>query len=87
MRQNKVDRPIQIAGTMQQENNEIDEMLGKGVLGLTPCHVCEKLKRTKNWIIESGFARSYVGLIRLHISRGIALFIGQPAMLTLPPCI
>ena len=29
----------------------------------------------------------YVELIRLHISRGIALFVGQPAMLTrLPPC-
>ena len=30
----------------------------------------------------------YVELIRLHISRGIALFVGQPAMLTrLPPCV
>ena len=43
-----------------------------GVLSLAPCYV--------------GKSR-YVELIRLHISRGIALFVGQPAMLTrLLPC-
>ena len=51
-----------------------------GVLGLAPRHfTCKRTGRN---------TCRYAGLIRPSISRGIALFVGQPAMLTgLPPCI
>ena len=50
-----------------------------GVLGLAPRHfTCKSTGRN---------TCRYAGLIRPSISRGIALFVGQPAMLTgLPPC-
>ena len=50
-----------------------------GVLGLAPRHfTCTSTGRN---------TCRYAGLIRPSISRGIALFVGQPAMLTgLPPC-
>lgn len=73
---------------MQHKDHEIEEMFSIGVLGSAPCHVCKKLKLTKNWIIESVFVRRYFELIRLHISLGKALFVGRPAFLTgLPLCI
>ena len=50
-----------------------------GVLGLAPRHLtCSSTCRN---------TCRYAGLIRPSVSRGIALFVGQPAMLTgLPPC-
>ena len=42
---------------------------------------------TLGWNKLVGSQSRYVEMISLHISRGIALFVGQPAMLTrLPPC-
>ena len=42
-------------------------------------HICKVF-----WVYISS---RYVEMISLHISRGVALFVGQPAMLTrLPPC-
>ena len=72
----------------QKQRKQTDTHLRTLTHLVSSCISWFHLWNTKQQLLEQQFHKCrYVELIRLHISRGIALFVGQPTMLTrLSPC-